>query len=67
MRTLVEPPRSTHCKICGGELRHKRVDSANRGLDLESVISVCVKCGHEQSRIVSHDHNARHMPDPKAA
>ena len=64
MRTLVEPPPSSRCKICGGELRHKRVESANRTLDLENQITVCVKCGREQSYTVEHD---RAMPQPKVA
>ena len=62
MRTLVEPPPSSHCRLCGGELRLKLVELANGSLDLDSQIIVCVKCGLEQSCIVSHDHNA-----PKAA
>jgi uncharacterized protein with PIN domain len=67
MRTLVEPPHSPRCELCGGELRLKQVESANRTLDLDNEIFVCVKCGHEQSNTVSHNHTARHMPDPKAA
>jgi hypothetical protein len=67
MRTLVEPPPSSHCDLCGGELRLKLIESANSDLDLENEILVCIKCGHEQSYAVSHNHNARHMPDPKAA
>ena len=67
MRTLVEPPPSSHCDLCGGELRLKLIESANSYLDLDSQILVCIKCGREQSRTVSHNHNARHMPDPKAA
>jgi hypothetical protein len=34
---------------------------------LDNEIFVCVKCGHEQACTVSHNHTARHMPDPKAA
>jgi uncharacterized protein with PIN domain len=67
MRTLVEPPHSSRCELCGGELRLKQIESANRTLDLDNEIFVCVKCGHEQSKTVSHNHTARHMPDPKAA
>ena len=67
MRTLVEPPQSSRCELCGGELRLKQVESANRALDLENEIFVCIKCGHEQSNTVSHNHTTRHMPDPKAA
>ena len=78
MRTLVEPPPSSRCELCGGELRLKLIEPANRTLDIEPAnrtlnldneilvceILVCVNCGHEQSNIVKHDHN---MPAPKAA
>jgi hypothetical protein len=67
MRTLVEPPPSSHCDLCSGELRLKLIESANSDLDLDSEILVCIKCGREQSYTVSHNHNTRHMPDPKAA
>jgi hypothetical protein len=67
MRTLVEPPPSSHCHLCGGELRLKLIESANSDLDLDSEILVCITCGREHSCTVSHNHNARHMPDPKAA
>ena len=67
MRTLVEPPPSSHCHLCGGELRLKLIESANRGLDLDNEVIVCIKCGRELSCTVSHNHSARHMPDPKAA
>jgi uncharacterized protein with PIN domain len=64
MRTLVEPPPSSRCELCGGELRLKRTEPVNRELDLEDEIFVCVKCGREQSYIVKHNHN---MPHSKAA
>jgi hypothetical protein len=55
MRTLVQPPPSTHCDLCGGELRLKQVEPANRTMDLESEIFVCVSCGREISYIVHHE------------
>ena len=67
MRTLVEPPPSSRCDLCGGELRLKQIELANRTLDLDNEIFVCAKCGREQACTVSHNHNVRHMPDPKAA
>jgi uncharacterized protein with PIN domain len=67
MRTLIEPPPSSRCDLCGGELRFKQIESANRVLDLDNEIFVCTKCGREQSSTVSHNHNVRHTPDPKAA
>ena len=59
MRTLVEPPPSSHCKFCGGELRLKQIESANRVLDLDNEIFVCVECGREQSCTVNRDHRCR--------
>jgi hypothetical protein len=67
MRTLVEPPPSSYCDVCGGELRLKQIESADRALDLDNEIFVCEKCGREQAFTVSHNHNLRHMSDPKAA
>jgi uncharacterized protein with PIN domain len=67
MRTLVQPPPSSRCDLCGSELRLKQVDSANRTLDLDNEIFVCTKCGREQAYTVKHDHTARHILDPKAA
>ena len=63
MRTLVEPPPSSRCDLCGGELLLKLIESANHTLDLDNEIFVCVKCGRELSYTVSHD---RRMPSPKA-
>jgi len=67
MRALVQPPPSSQCHFCGGELRFKRIESANRAFDLDNEIFVCVKCHREQSCTVRHNHNVRYMPDPKAA
>lgn len=64
MRTLVQPPPSSRCDRCGGELRLKLIESANRLLNLDNETFVCAKCGREQSYTVNHDHS---MPDPKAA
>ena len=64
MRTLVQPPPSSQCHFCGGELQFRRIESANRALDLDNEIFVCAKCGREQSYTVSHDHM---MPDPNVA
>jgi hypothetical protein len=60
MRTLVKPPPSTRCELCGGELRLKLVEPANRTLDLENEIFVCTDCGRELSCIVDHDRYAGH-------
>jgi len=54
MRTHVEPPRVAHCTHCAGELRLKEVlESVSPTLDLDEQIFVCVKCGREQTCIVS--------------
>ena len=56
MRILVEPPPSSCCEFCGGELRLKLIESANPNFDLDNEIFVCVNCGREQLYAVSH-HN----------
>ena len=56
MRTFIEPPPSSRCKFCGGELQLKLIESANPNLDLDHEIFICVNCGREQSYAVSH-HN----------
>jgi hypothetical protein len=60
VRTLVQPPPSTHCDLCGGELLLKLVESANLILDAENEIFVCANCGRELSFIVNHDKYAGH-------
>jgi uncharacterized protein with PIN domain len=55
MRTLVQPPPSSNCDLCGGELRLKRVEAANRTLDLENEIFICANCGRELSCVVKYD------------
>jgi hypothetical protein len=62
--TITQPPPSSRCDQCGGELRLKLIESGNRELDLDNEIFVCVKCGHELSYIVKHNHN---MPHSKVA
>ena len=60
MRTLVQPPPSSHCDLCGGELRLKKVESANREFGLEHETLVCVNCGYELSCTVAHNRTAPH-------
>ena len=50
MRNLVEPLKSLHCERCDGELRFKRIESADPVFDAEVEIFVCVKCGRVHSR-----------------
>ncbi len=56
MRAITQPPPLSQCDKCGGELRLKQVEAADRGLDLENEILVCANCGREQSLTVGHDH-----------
>jgi hypothetical protein len=60
MRKLVQPPPSSRCEICGGELRLKLIELNNPPIDLDTEIFVCAKCGHEQPYVVSHNHYAPH-------
>ena len=64
MRTIVQPPPSSHCNQCGGDLWLKLIEAADRGLEPEYQIFVCANCGREQSLTVSHDHK---MPHTKVA
>jgi DNA-directed RNA polymerase subunit RPC12/RpoP len=60
----MQPPPTTRCDHCGGELLLKLVESANRALDLENEIFVCASCGREISFTVNHDRYAAHIvPD----
>ena len=60
MRTLIQPPPSLYCELCGGELRLKLIEPTDAAFDLENEIFVCAKCGHEQSYKVAHEHHAPH-------
>jgi uncharacterized protein with PIN domain len=64
MRALVEPPPSSRCNLCGGELLLKRIELANRTLGLDNQIFVCANCGREESYIVAHGHNTPHSKWP---
>ena len=64
MRTITQPPPSSRCEQCGGELRLRLVEAGDRGLDLEYEIFVCANCGREQSLTVSHN---KEMPHIKVA
>src|ERR1035437_7410042 len=54
MRTFVQPPPSSHCNQCGGELRLQQIERANDTLDLDIQILVCAECGREHSCTVNH-------------
>ena len=61
MHAMTQPPPSSRCGKCGGELRLKLIEAADRGLDLENETLVCAKCGLEQSLTVSHDQKMPHI------
>jgi hypothetical protein len=44
MRTLVEPPPSSRCDLCGGELRFKLIESAKSEFDLHKEIGAVMNC-----------------------
>ena len=70
MRAITQPPPSSRCDQCGGELRLKMVETANRGLALAHEIFACANCGGEQSLIVSRAKIASladHIPRSRAA
>jgi DNA-directed RNA polymerase subunit RPC12/RpoP len=63
MRNLVEPPPSTHCERCDGELLFKRIEPDNPDFDIDIQVFVCARCGREHSRRLIHEpynaHTAR--------
>ena len=70
MRNLVQPPPSSHCDLCHGELRLKLIEPNSSPFDLDIEMFVCAKCGHEQAHAISHDHYAAHTtkkPPPAKA
>jgi hypothetical protein len=58
---MTQPPPTTHCDKCGGELRLKLIEAAANELDLESEIFVCVNCGCEKSFTVIRDPKMPHI------
>jgi hypothetical protein len=59
MRILVEPPPSSRCELCGGELRLKLIELANPVIGLDNELFVCVICDREQLYAVSHHNRTR--------
>lgn len=55
MRPLVTPPPASYCNLCGGELRLKRAELADREFGTQSEVFVCVSCGREQTFTVQAD------------
>jgi transposase len=65
MRPLVQPPPSTRCSRCRGELRLKRVDPDDGPFESMKEIFVCASCGHELSCIVLPDKYAGLVPSSR--
>ncbi len=55
MRTLVEPPPSARCNLCGGELRLMLIEPTHHAAALDNEIFVCAGCRREHSYTVSRD------------
>jgi hypothetical protein len=60
MRTLVQPPPSTRCSQCTGELRLKRLEPDDRYTEAMKEIFVCANCGYQLSCVVAPDKYAGH-------
>ena len=59
MRPLVQPPPSTRCSRCSGELRLKRFEPDNRPTESVKEIFVCANCGYELACVVAPDKYGR--------
>jgi hypothetical protein len=59
MRPLVEPPPSSRC-MCGGELRLKLIEPADRAFGKQIEIFVCTNCSREQTFLA--DRNPMWLP-----
>jgi transposase len=55
VRRIVEPPPSSLCDRCGGQLKLKRIDTANSVLGLNRQIFACAKCGNERLFVAQRD------------
>ena len=51
MRVMVEPPPLSRC-TCGGDMRLKQIESADRAIGLQKEIFVCGMCGCQRSYAV---------------
>jgi hypothetical protein len=67
MRILVEPPPSSCCEFCGGELRLKLIESANPAIGMDHELFVCVNCEREQLYLVSHHNGPTRWPSQRIA
>ncbi len=56
MRTTVEPPPTTRCDCCGGQLTLVRVEPAHSALGTKTNVFACAGCGQERSFLVHQDY-----------
>jgi hypothetical protein len=55
VRRIVEPPPSSQCDGCGGQLKLKRVETNGTCLALTKNIFACTKCGKERLFVTQQD------------
>jgi hypothetical protein len=66
MRNTVEPPPTSRCDACGGQLTLKRVDAAHSIFGTNSNVFVCTTCGRERKFVVRYDPNAARPMTPQS-
>lgn len=57
MRNTVEPPPTSLCDRCGGQLTLVRVEPAHSALGTKTNVFACAGCGQERSFLVHQDHS----------
>ena len=57
MRTTVEPPPTSRCDHCGGQLTLVRVEPAHSALGTKTNVFACASCGQERFFLVHQDHS----------
>jgi len=58
MRNTVEPPPTSRCDLCGGQLTLVRVERAHSALGAKTNVFACASCGNERSFVVHQDHGS---------
>jgi hypothetical protein len=66
MRNTVEPPPTSRCDRCGGQLTLKRVDAAHSIFGSSSNVFACATCGRELKFVVRNDSDAFHHMAPQS-
>ena len=62
---LTQPPPSTRCPKCGGELRLKKIAVVDTVIDLDVEVLICSSCGCEQSLKLIHEPLTPHTRGPQ--